>query len=71
MAPGMRGRNGQDKKQPKVAPPKNIKDLPRYLKETLGGFFSRLFYIFRMVWKTGPWILITMLLVSVFTGVSV
>ena len=69
MAPGMRGRNGQDKKQPKVAPPKNIKDLPRYLKETLGGFFSRLFYIFRMVWKTGPWILITMILVSVFTGV--
>ena len=69
MGPGMRGRNGQDKKQPKVAPPKNLKDLPRYLKETIGGFCSRLFYIFRMVWKTGPWILITMLLVSVFTGI--
>ena len=65
----MRGRPVRDKKQPKVAPPKNIKDLPRYLKETVGGFFSRLFYIFRMVWKTGPWILITMLLVAIFTGV--
>ena len=68
MGPGMRGPM-RDKKEPKVAPPKNIKDLPRYLKETIGGFFSRLFYIFRMVWKTGPWILITMLLVAIFTGV--
>ena len=59
----------RDKKQPKVAPPKNIKDLPRYLKETVGGFFSRLFYIFRMVWKTGPWILISMLFVAIFTGI--
>ena len=64
----MRG-PARDKKQPKVAPPKNIKDLPRYLKETVGGFLSRLFYIFRMVWKTGPWILISMLLVCVFTGI--
>ena len=68
MGPGTRG-PAKEKKQPKVAPPKNIKDLPRYLKETVGGFFSRLFYIFRMVWKTGPWILISMLLVAVFTGV--
>ena len=68
MGHGGRGPAG-DKKQPKVAPPKNIKDVPRYLKETVGGFFSRLFYIFRMVWKTGPWILITMLLVAIFTGV--
>ena len=68
MANGMRG-PARDKKQPKVEPPKNLKDLPRYLKETVGGFFSRLFYIFRMVWKTGPWILITMLLVCVFTGI--
>ena len=68
MGPGARG-PARDKKQPKVAPPKNIKDIPRYLKETVGGFFSRLFYIFRMVWKTGPWILISMLLVAIFTGV--
>ncbi len=62
-------RPARDKKQPKVAPPKNIKDVPRYLRETIGGFLSRLFYIFRMVWKTGPWILISMLLVCVFTGI--
>lgn len=64
----MRG-PARDKNQPKVAPPKNIKDVPRYLKETVGGFFSRLFYIFRMVWQTGHWILIAMLLVSIFSGI--
>ena len=64
----MRG-PARDKNQPKVAPPKNIKDVPRYLKETVGGFFSRLFYIFCMVWQTGHWILIAMLLVSIFSGI--
>ena len=64
----MRG-PARDKKQPKVAPPKNIKDIPRYLKETIGGFFSRLFYIFRMVWKTGHGLLIAMLLSSILLGV--
>ena len=68
MANGMRG-PARDKKQPKVAPPQNIKDVPRYLRETVGGFISRLFYIFRMVWKTGPWILISMILVCIFTGI--
>ena len=69
MAQGMRGVPKGDKNQRKVEPPKNLKDLPRYLKETVGGFFTRLFYIFRMVWQTGHWILIAMLLVAVFTGV--
>ena len=65
----MRHAHSGDKKQNAVEPPKNLKDVPRYLKETVGGFFGRLFYIFRMVWRTGPWILITMLLVAVFTGI--
>ncbi len=53
----------------KVAPPKNLPDVPRYLKELLGGFFSRMVYIFRLVWKTGPWILITMMLIALFQGI--
>lgn len=53
----------------RVQPPKSISDLPRYLKELFGGFFYRLFYIFSLVWKTGPWILFFLLFVSVFTGV--
>lgn len=53
----------------RVARPKGISDLPRYLKELLGGFFARLFYTFGMVWKTGPWILILMVLFAVLTGI--
>ncbi|MBE6662488.1 MAG: ABC transporter ATP-binding protein [Ruminococcaceae bacterium] len=51
-----------------VSPPKSAGDVPRYLRELLGGFFGRLFYIFSLVWKTGPWILLFMVFVSVFTG---
>ncbi|MBQ9150700.1 MAG: ABC transporter ATP-binding protein [Clostridia bacterium] len=53
----------------KITPPKNLADLPRYLKELLGGFFVRMGYIFKLVWKTGPWILFAMLFFAVFQGV--
>ena len=53
----------------KVKPPKGICDLPRYLKELLGGFFSRLTYIFGLVWHTGHWILFFMSFVAIFQGV--
>ena len=53
----------------RVDPPSGIKDIPRFLKEILGGFFSRLFYTFRMVWDTGHWILFAMVLISVFNGI--
>lgn len=53
----------------KVPPPKSVKDIPKYLKELFGGFFYRLFYIFSLVWKTGPWILFVMMFVSIFNGV--
>lgn len=52
-----------------ITPPKNLLDVPRYLKELLGGFFSRMGYIFRLVWKTGPWILFVMLFIAIFQGV--
>ena len=52
-----------------VDAPKSFSDVPRYLKELLGGFFSRLGYTFGMVWKTGPWILILMMLFAVLTGI--
>lgn len=53
----------------KVEPPKSIKDVPRYIKEVLGGFFYRLFYIFSLVWHTGPWILFVMLFIAIITGI--
>lgn len=53
----------------KVEPPKSFRDLFRFLREVIGGFCTRLFYIFRLVWETGPWILITQLLIAVFEGI--
>ncbi len=52
-----------------VTPPKNMLDVPRYLRELLGGFFTRMAYIFKIVWKTGPWILFTMMFFAIFQGV--
>ncbi len=53
----------------KVPPPKNLADLPRYLRELLGGFFSRMGYICKLVWKTGPWILFAMMAIAIFQGI--
>lgn len=55
-------------KYDRVAPPKSPLDLPRYLKELLGGFFSRLIYIFGIVWKSGPVFLFLMCFIALFNG---
>ncbi len=54
-------------KEPK---PKNIKEVPGYLYRVVTKFFSRLFYIFRIVWETKPWILIHMVFMAIFNGVN-
>lgn len=61
--PGDRGR-------PKGAtPPASIGDVPRYLRELFGGFFSRLGYIIRLVWETNPAILFALLFIALFDGI--
>ena len=57
----------QHKKIPK---PKNLFDVPLYLKNFLGGFFSRFSYILKIVWETGPWILFLMMFIALFQGVA-
>ncbi len=52
-----------------VPPPKGLRDVPRFVGALLGGFFSRLGYTVSMVWKTGPWILIVMILTCLFDGI--
>ena len=49
--------------------PKKLSEVPSYLKKLLSGFFSRLFYIFGLVWETGPWILFVMIFMAIFNGV--
>lgn len=53
----------------KVEPPKGLKDFPRFLRELLGGFFGRMIYIVKLVWETGPWIMIVMSLIALFQGI--
>ena len=53
----------------KITPPKNVADVPRYLGELLGGFFTRMGYVCKLVWRTGPWILFAMLFFAIFQGI--
>ncbi|NLA77949.1 MAG: ABC transporter ATP-binding protein [Erysipelothrix sp.] len=57
----------QKLKEPK---PKSIKEVIPYLKNLVGKFFYRLFYIFKLVWDTRPWILAAMVFMAIFNGVS-
>ena len=37
------------------------------LKSSINNFFFRLFYIFKLVWQTRPWILILMVFVNEYS----
>lgn len=50
--------------------PKNAAEVPAYLKNLLGGFFSRLVYIIRLVWEAKKSLLIMMVFMAVFNGIS-
>ena len=54
----------------RVPPPRGVGDLPRYLRELLGGFFSRFAYIVKLVWRTGHWILFLLSFIALFRGVT-
>lgn len=49
--------------------PKNLGEVPGYLKRVVGRFFKRLFYIFHLVWSAAPWILILLTLISILNGI--
>ncbi len=48
--------------------PKSIKEVPKFLVDLIGKFFYRLFYIVLLVWETKPWILFSMVFMSIFNG---
>ena len=49
--------------------PKRLKDVPKYVLEKIKGFFSRLFYIFALVWQSAPFIFVAMVLLCLLDGV--
>ena len=64
----MRGDRGYE--HDRVKSPENLRDVSRYLKELLGGFFVRFGYTVSLVWGAGPWILILMCLLALLKGVA-
>ncbi len=68
MGPGMGGPRGQYEHE-KVPKPTSLRDVPRFLRELLGGFFGRMAYVFKLVWEAAPWILFVMMFMSLFNGV--
>ena len=66
MGPGMPRRMGMDNDKLKEPLPKNLKEIPGYLKRVVSKFFKRLFYIFNLVWNTAPWILISLTVIAIF-----
>ena len=49
--------------------PKNIRQVPGYLKNVIGGFLTRFGYIISLVWKSGKWIPFLLFFVAIFRGV--
>lgn len=66
MAKGLKGEIIYDK----VPPPSSIRDIPRYLSELIGGFFTRFFYIVKLVWQSGKWILFLLSFIAIFKGIT-
>ncbi len=64
---GRREKMMEAMKEPK---PESIKEVPGYLYRLITKFFYRLFYIFRLVWDTKPWILFYMVFMAIFNGVT-
>ena len=70
MGPGGPGGPGKAaKSELDSIKPHSLREVPNFLSQLLGKFFSRLFYVFRLVWETRPWILFVMLFMSVWSGV--
>lgn len=55
--------------QYRVPRPKSLSEVPKYVATVVKNFFSRLFYIYKLVWEARPSILFVMVFMSVFNGV--
>ena len=42
--------------------PKRLRDCPRYVAQVVGGFFSRFFYVVRLLLETSPGLFVLMAL---------
>ncbi|MBE6560795.1 MAG: ABC transporter ATP-binding protein [Ruminococcaceae bacterium] len=68
--PGFGGPRSDAAEKLKEPKPKSLAEVPGYLKRLFVSFFSRLFYIFGLVWEAKPWILFVMVFMAIYNGVS-
>ncbi len=52
-----------------IEKPKRLKDVPKFVFDKTKGFFSRLFYIFALVWQSAPLVFIAMVLLCLLDGI--
>ena len=55
--------------QYRVPPPKNLREVPGYLKTLFSSFFKRMGYIVKIVWEASPAIVFVMSFMALFDGV--
>ncbi len=66
-----RGPGGPDGLYEKMKPPKpkHLREVPEYLRKVVGGVFSRLLYIFRLVWEARRLLLFVLSFMTLFNGI--
>ncbi|MGN1408819.1 MAG: ABC transporter ATP-binding protein [Eubacteriales bacterium] len=64
---GRREKMIEQLKEPK---PQSIREVPSYIYRVVTKFIHRLFYIFKIVWDTKPWILFFMVFMAVWNGAT-
>ena len=69
MGPGFGPPASELNERLKTPRPKRLRDVPAYLKQTVGGTITRLLYIFKLVWETRPLLLVFLLFMTVYNGV--
>ena len=52
-----------------IEKPGKLSEFPSYAGKKIKGFFSRLYYIFSLVWQSSPLILIAMVILCILDGV--
>ena len=72
MGPGGRGFMDRERMMAKLKEPKpkSLREVPGYVYRVVTKFFYRLFYIFKLVWETNPWILIFLVFIAIWNGVT-
>ena len=68
MGPMMGPPPGEASEKNRVPKPKNIREVPSFVYNVITNFFSRLTYIFGLVWNTRPWILFALLFIAIIQG---